>query len=144
MRPSRERLPAWLGWEGRAGRDHRWLCALCHRSHLSSTLLHPHSTPPHHPQLPPSTDSCEKGCTCEPKGLPGSVPYDQIVLFLEEVHPTPSKRCRVAVTMDGATSPAGSKVRVSGVIATADPGHIAGRVGEEKYMSWLSGEQWVA
>ena len=72
------------------------------------------------------------------------MPYDQIVLFLEEIHPTPAPACRVSVAYDAATSPPGSKVRISGVIATADPGHIAGRVGEEKYMSWLSGEQWAA
>jgi hypothetical protein len=57
------------------------------------------------------------------------VPYDQTVVFLEEIHPSPAKECRVSITLDP-SSPPGSKLRFSGVAISADPGHIAGRVGE--------------
>jgi len=113
-----------------------------------STLCQPfappptHTTTPAHASIPPKR-SCDNGCSCNTTTLEGAVPYDQIVVFLEEVHPTPAPQCHVNIELDP-SSPAGSKVRISGVIITADPGHIAGRVGEEKYMSWLSGDAWVA
>ncbi|GBF91596.1 hypothetical protein Rsub_04336 [Raphidocelis subcapitata] len=86
--------------------------------------------------------TCSNGCECKPTTLEGSVPYDQTVYFLEELHPTPAPKCHVSIELDRG-SPAGSRVRISGVITTADPGHIAGRVGEEKYMGWLSGDKWA-
>jgi len=87
--------------------------------------------------------SCSNGCSCEPETVASSVPYDQTVLFLEEVHPTPAPACHVSVELDP-SSPGGSKVRISGVAVTADPGDISGRIGEEKYMSWLTGDNWAA
>jgi hypothetical protein len=90
-----------------------------------------------------ATVTCSNGCECEPKTLPGTVPYDQTVVFLEEVHPTPAPACRVSIALDASSAP-GSKARISGVMVTGDPGHIAGRVGEEKYMGWLSGDVWAA
>jgi hypothetical protein len=62
------------------------------------------------------------------------VPYDQIVVFLEEIHPTPAPRCRVSIALDP-SSPPGSKLRFSGLAISADPGHIAGRVGEVRRSS---------
>ena len=87
--------------------------------------------------------SCGGGCSCDGATLDGSVPYDQTVLFLAQINPTPAKDCRVSVELDP-SSPSGSKLRISGVAITGDPGEVSGRVGEEKYMSWLSGEQWEA
>lgn len=77
----------------------------------------------------PTYRSCSNGCTCNTTTLSGYVPYDQIVVFLEEVHPTPAPACRLSVALDP-SSPPGSKIRISGVVVTADPGHIGGRVGE--------------
>ncbi|KAI8475679.1 MAG: SGNH hydrolase-type esterase domain-containing protein [Monoraphidium minutum] len=87
--------------------------------------------------------TCSNGCTCEPTTLEGAVPYDQTVVFVEMVHPTAAPACRVSVALE-AGGPAGAKFRVSGVAISGDPGHIAGRIGEEKYMSWLSGDAWAA
>ncbi|KAI8469583.1 MAG: SGNH hydrolase-type esterase domain-containing protein [Monoraphidium minutum] len=87
--------------------------------------------------------TCANGCTCDPVTLDGAVEYDQIVVFLEELHPSAAPTCQVRVEMDS-SSPSGSKLRISGVAITADPGHVSGRIGEEKYMSWLTGENWAA
>lgn len=57
------------------------------------------------------------------------MPYDQVVVFLETLHPTAAPACRLSVTM-ATGAPAGSKVRISGVSITPDPGHLSGRVGE--------------
>lgn len=86
--------------------------------------------------------SCSNGCTCE-ESFDGSVPYDQTVVFIEEIHPTAAPACHISIALDPA-SPAGSKLRISGVAVSADPGDVSGRIGEEKYMSWLTGDQWAA
>ncbi|KIZ07114.1 hypothetical protein MNEG_0835 [Monoraphidium neglectum] len=87
--------------------------------------------------------TCGNGCTCDANTLGGSVTYDQTVLFLQEVHPTASPQCQITIQMDKA-SPAGSKIRISGIAITGDTGDVSGRVGEEKYMSWLTGDKWAA
>jgi hypothetical protein len=75
--------------------------------------------------------------------LPGDLTYDQTVVFLEEIHPTPSKACQISIELSP-ESPKGSKLRIQGIAVTADPGHVAGRIGEEMYMGWLSGDTWRA
>jgi lysophospholipase L1-like esterase len=85
--------------------------------------------------------SCGGGCTCEEARVSGSLTYDQVVSFLKTVTPTPSKSCQVKVTQAPGSS---GKVRVTGVVVTADPGDVSGRVGETKYLAWLSGDKWAS
>ncbi|GBF91603.1 hypothetical protein Rsub_04343 [Raphidocelis subcapitata] len=89
------------------------------------------------------TISCGNGCECEKETIDGSVPYNQKVVFLAEVQPTPAPACQISIALDE-SSPAGSKIRISGIVVTGDPGVVEGRVGEEKYMAWLSGDAWAA
>jgi len=87
--------------------------------------------------------SCDNGCTCGDTYLDGTLTYDQVVLFLDTVNPTPAAKCHINFAMAG-NSTAGSKVRVSGVAINGDPGSVSGRIGEEKYMAWLTGTAWAA
>jgi UDP-glucose:glycoprotein glucosyltransferase len=83
--------------------------------------------------------SCAGGCTCEESRVTGTLTYDQVVSFLKTVQPTPSRACQVRVMQAPGSS---GKVRVTGVVVTADPGDVSGRVGETKYLAWLSGDKW--
>ena len=83
--------------------------------------------------------TCSNGCTCDKLSIDCSVTYDQVVDFIETLRPTPAPACHVVIELSP-SSPAGSKLRVSGVAVNGDPGGVSGRIGEEKFMSWLAGD----
>jgi hypothetical protein len=112
-------------------------CGSQAKNRAQDILSNPPTLTPSQPHPNPKPPSCSNGCTCNTTMLEGAVPYDQIVVFLEEVHPTPAPQCHVSVELDP-SSPAGSKVRISGAAITADPGHIAGRVGEVRLAALYS------
>jgi len=85
--------------------------------------------------------SCGGGCACEEARVSGALTYDQVVTFLQTVMPTPSATCQVRVQQAPGSS---GKVRVTGVVVSADPGDVSGRVGETKYLAWLSGDSWAS
>jgi lysophospholipase L1-like esterase len=85
--------------------------------------------------------SCAGGCTCPEATVTGKLTYDQVVTFLRTIQPTPSSRCQVRVMQAPGSS---GKVRVTGVVVSADPGDVSGRVGETKYLAWLSGDSWAS
>lgn len=85
--------------------------------------------------------SCAGGCTCEEARVSGTLSYDQVVTFLKTIQPTPSSKCQVQVMQAPGSS---GKVRVTGVVVSADPGDVSGRVGETKYLAWLSGDSWAS
>jgi hypothetical protein len=86
---------------------------------------------------------CDNGCTCDPQYRDGTLTYDQVVVFIDTVHPSPAPKCLVSFTLTS-NSTAGAKLRVSGIAVNGDSGDIQGRIGEEKYMAWLTGTEWAA
>lgn len=67
-----------------------------------------------------------------------------MVTFTTTVNPTAAPICQVNVEM-ASSSPAGSKLRVTGVTVNGDPGGFYNaRIGEEKYMAWLAGKEWAS
>jgi hypothetical protein len=90
------------------------------------------------------TCSCGNGCKCGPKYLDGSLTYNQVVTFIDSITPTAAPACQINIAL-ASNSTAGSKLRVTGMAVTSDPGSLnTARIGEEKYMAWLLGENWAA
>lgn len=88
--------------------------------------------------------TCGNGCKCGPEYLDGSLTYNQVVTFIDSITPTAAPACQINVAL-ASNSTAGSKLRVSGIAVTSDPGSLnTARIGEEKYMAWLLGENWAA
>lgn len=76
--------------------------------------------------------------------MDSKLPYAQTVTFMETVRPTSAPKCHVNIELAGNSS-AGSKLRVTGVTVTGDPGDFSNaRIGEEKYMAWLAGKEWAS
>lgn len=98
-------------------------------------------------QLRPSVQllcRCANGCTCQPEVMSGSLTYDQIVTFINSVTPTSAPACHINIQLTS-DSPPGSKLRITGMAVTSDPGELNNaRIGEDKYMAWLTGEKWAA
>lgn len=87
---------------------------------------------------------CGNGCSCGPDYLDGSLTYNQVVTFVDSVTPTAAPACQIKIAL-ASNSTAGSKLRVTGMAVTSDPGSLTtARIGEEKYMAWLLGEKWAA
>lgn len=86
---------------------------------------------------------CDNGCTCPPQYQDGSLTYDQVVVFIDTINPSGAPECHINFALTS-NSTAGSKLRVSGIAVNGDSGDIQGRIGEEKYMAWLTGTNWAA
>jgi hypothetical protein len=66
------------------------------------------------------------------------------VTFIDSITPTAAPACQINIAL-ASNSTAGSKLRVTGIAVTSDPGSLnTARIGEEKYMAWLLGENWAA
>lgn len=88
--------------------------------------------------------TCSNGCKCDPETMPGALTYDQVVSFINSVTPSAALACHINIQLT-ADSPPGSKLRVTGMAVTSDPGSLNNaRIGEDKYMAWLTGENWAA
>ncbi|KAF6266245.1 SGNH hydrolase-type esterase domain-containing protein [Scenedesmus sp. NREL 46B-D3] len=88
--------------------------------------------------------SCGNGCQCGPEYLDGSLPYDQVVTFINSITPTAAPACQINVAL-ASNSTEGAKLRITGIAVTSDPGSLnTARIGEDKYMAWLLGENWAA
>lgn len=72
------------------------------------------------------------------------MPYNQVVTFIDSTTPSAAPACHVSVAL-ASNSTAGSKLRITGLAVSSDPGSLStARIGEEKYMAWLLGEKWAA
>jgi hypothetical protein len=88
--------------------------------------------------------TCANGCTCTPETMDGSLTYNQVVTFINSVTPSAAPKCHLNIQLTP-DSPAGSKLRITGMAVTSDPGSLNNaRIGEDKYMAWLLGENWAA
>eukprot|EP00882_Tetradesmus_deserticola_P001006 GHRQ01001089.1.p1 GENE.GHRQ01001089.1~~GHRQ01001089.1.p1 ORF type:complete len:504 (+),score=200.63 GHRQ01001089.1:225-1736(+) len=88
--------------------------------------------------------TCANGCQCGPEYLDGSLTYDQVVTFIDSITPTAAPACHINIAL-AANSTSGSKLRISGMAVTSDPGSLTtARIGEDKYMAWLLGDNWAA
>jgi len=105
---------------------------------------HAVSWAPPPPRGPSLRCSCTNGCDCGDNFINSELTYSQQVTFMTTVRPTAAPACHVSVQLAG-NATAGSKARVTGVTVTGDPGEfVQARIGEEKYMSWLAGNEWAA
>jgi len=87
--------------------------------------------------------SCDNGCTCDPLTIDGKLTYSQTVVFMSTINPTVAPKCHINVQL-ASGSPSGSSLRVSGVSESFEPGVFQDtRIGEEKYLAWLSGTAWA-
>jgi hypothetical protein len=76
--------------------------------------------------------------------MDGSLTYNQVVTFINSVTPSAAPKCHLNIQLTP-DSPAGSKLRITGMAVTSDPGSLNNaRIGEDKYMAWLLGENWAA